>query len=110
MFVTNSLKKGALCTLARPFLVAGATFIQPPNFPPRSRVSYLGVRAFIVEPNQKGPRNGAKADREHPRKEKQARQEIPNDHFRKTSFESRGISPYLTGLLVVGFGLTAYGL
>ncbi|KIM39870.1 hypothetical protein M413DRAFT_186178 [Hebeloma cylindrosporum] len=104
MFLTNSLKKGASHTLARPFLVAGATSIRPPRFPPRSRVSYLGVRSFIVEPNRQGPQNGANADRER------AQQEIPKNHSPEASSESRGISPYLTGLLVVGIGLTAYGL
>lgn len=110
MFLTNSLTKRALYTLARPSLVAGATFIRPPSFPPRSRVSYLGVRSFIVEPNQQGPLNGAKAGTEQPGGEQRAQQEIPKDHFGEVSSESHGISPYLKGLLVVGFGLTAYGL
>jgi len=106
MFFTNSLKKGAPYTLACHFLVPSATRIRPPNFTPRSRVSHLGVRSLIVDPTQQGAQNG----KEQPRQEQQARQEIPKDHFREASFESRGISPYLTGLLVVGFGLTAYGL
>ena len=103
--LTNLLKKKALYTLARPFLVVGAAFISPPRPQPRSRVLNLGLRFFIVEPNQQGPQNGAK-----PREEQQTRQEIPKHHFREVLSESRGISPYLTGLLVVGFGLTAYGL
>jgi len=106
MFFTNSLQKGAPYTLARHFLVTSATRIRPPNFTPLSRVSYLGVRSFIVDPTQQGAQN----DKGQPREEQQPRQEIPKDHFREASFESRGISQYLTGLLVVGFGLTAYGL
>ena len=107
MFLTNSLKKKVL---ARPLLVAGAALIWPPSFQPHSRVSHLGVRSFIVEPNQQGPQSGAKSCTKQPREEQRARREIPNHRFREVLSESRGISPYLTGLLVVGFGLTAYGL
>ena len=104
MFLTNSLRKGVPYNLVCRFLAAGATSL---SLRPRSRVSQLGYRSFIVEPNQQ---NSPKEDREKPRQDQQTQQEIPTGDYLEPPSTSRGISPYLTGLLVVGFGLTAYGV
>jgi len=105
MFLTNSLKKGAPYTLSCRFLATGSSTSLSPR--PRSLVAHLGFRSFIVEPNQQSSQKG---DRKKPCQDQQTQQETPTNDYFEPPFTSRGISPYLTGLLVVGFGLTAYGV
>jgi hypothetical protein len=108
MFLTNSLKKTAPYTLARFFSAVDA--MSPSLRRRRCRISHLGVRSFIVEPNRQGPQEGGKEDGEQPRQTQQTLQEFPTNDYIEPPPVPRRISPYLTGLLVVGFGFTAYGL